>query len=254
MSAVRLGGMALGNGVLVHGPEYWACAIRTGDGRLQLASGRKPIRAKDANRIVQGALRMAEVFALLPVVRRRLPDAELPFGRPRVAVAMIGTLAGVRLLRSSRLTPALQEALGSLLALGPAAIAMRGTELAEYHGAEHITIGSYEHGEPRQREHERCGSHLVGPLLDHLRRRQLSGAPGSALASSVRPYRRGRRRDGSVGRGLRVDGQERETSGLTGARAAGPRAPAPGRDRRAVLRATRCRPGGPPGVPATRDR
>jgi hypothetical protein len=82
---------------------------------------------------------MAEVFALLPVVRRRLPDAELPFGRPRVAVAMIGTLAGVRLLRSSRLTPALQEALGSLLALGPAAIAMRGTELAEYHGAEHIT-------------------------------------------------------------------------------------------------------------------
>ena len=81
--------MALGNGVLVHGPEYWACAIRTGDGRLQLASGRKPIRAKDANRIVQGALRMAEVFALLPVVRRRLPEAELPFGRPRVALSLI---------------------------------------------------------------------------------------------------------------------------------------------------------------------
>jgi uncharacterized protein YqhQ len=187
MNAVRLGGMALGNGVLVHGPEYWACAIRTGDGRLQLASGRKPIRAKDANRVVQGAFRMAEVFALLPVVRRRLPEAELPFGRPRVAVAMIGTLAGVRLLRSSRLSPALQEALGSLLALGPAAVAMRGTELAEYHGAEHITIGSYEHGEPRQREHERCGSHLVGPLL-------ITSAAGSFLARraprSLRPLAR----------------------------------------------------------------
>lgn len=175
MSAVRLGGMALGNGVLVHGPEYWACAIRTGDGRLELASGRKPIRAKDANRVVQGALRMAEVFALLPVIRRRLPEAELPFGRPRVAMAMIGSITAVRLLRSSRLSPALQEGLGSLLALGPAAVAMRGTALAEYHGAEHITIGSYEHGKPRQREHERCGSHLVGPLL-------ITSAAGSFLA------------------------------------------------------------------------
>src|SRR5439155_22191377 len=25
--------------------------------------------------------------------------------------------------------------------------------------------GSYEHDEPREKEHERCGSHLVGPLL-----------------------------------------------------------------------------------------
>jgi len=179
--------MALGNGVLVHGPEYWACAIRAGDGRLQLASGRKPIRAKGANRAVQGVLRLAEVFALLPVVRRRLPDAELPFGRPRVAVAMIGSVAAVRLLRSSRLSPAFQEALGSLLALGPAAVAMRGTALAEYHGAEHITIGSYEHGEPRRREHERCGSHLVGPLL-------LTSAAGSFLArrtpAALRPFAR----------------------------------------------------------------
>src|SRR5919201_2803898 len=35
---VRLGGMALANGVLVHGPSSWACAIRTGDGELQVAS------------------------------------------------------------------------------------------------------------------------------------------------------------------------------------------------------------------------
>jgi uncharacterized protein YqhQ len=37
--------------------------------------------------------------------------------------------------------------------------------VAAYHGAEHIAIGSYEHDEPRAREHERCGTHLVGPLL-----------------------------------------------------------------------------------------
>ena len=29
---VRLGGMALANGVLVHGPTSWACAVRTDTG------------------------------------------------------------------------------------------------------------------------------------------------------------------------------------------------------------------------------
>jgi uncharacterized protein YqhQ len=44
-------------------------------------------------------------------------------------------------------------------------LSLREGSLAAYHGAEHIAIGSYEHGEPRTREHERCGTHLVGPLL-----------------------------------------------------------------------------------------
>ena len=34
--AVRLGGMALANGVLVHGPRHWACAVRTGEGELKI--------------------------------------------------------------------------------------------------------------------------------------------------------------------------------------------------------------------------
>jgi uncharacterized protein YqhQ len=44
-------------------------------------------------------------------------------------------------------------------------LALRGGDLASYHGAEHITIGTYESGKPATREHERCGGHLVGPLL-----------------------------------------------------------------------------------------
>jgi uncharacterized protein YqhQ len=44
-------------------------------------------------------------------------------------------------------------------------LALRGSELAAYHGAEHISIGRYEHGEGAQKEHERCGGHLVGPLV-----------------------------------------------------------------------------------------
>ena len=47
----------------------------------------------------------------------------------------------------------------------PSVLSLREGSVAAYHGAEHITIGSYEHGEKRAREHERCGTHLVGPLV-----------------------------------------------------------------------------------------
>jgi len=39
---VRLGGMALRNGILVHSLEHWAAAVRTADGQVKVASGRKP--------------------------------------------------------------------------------------------------------------------------------------------------------------------------------------------------------------------
>src|SRR4051794_27712189 len=39
---LRLGGMALRNGLLVHGPTHWAAAVRTDDGEVKVASGRKP--------------------------------------------------------------------------------------------------------------------------------------------------------------------------------------------------------------------
>jgi uncharacterized protein YqhQ len=58
-----------------------------------------------------------------------------------------------------------QELLAGLTSLAPAVLALRGTDLAAYHGAEHISIGRYEHGEGATKEHERCGGHLVGPLI-----------------------------------------------------------------------------------------
>ena len=33
---IRLGGMALANGVLVHGPVTWACAVRANGGEIRL--------------------------------------------------------------------------------------------------------------------------------------------------------------------------------------------------------------------------
>jgi uncharacterized protein YqhQ len=198
----RLGGMALGNGVLVHGPRFWACAVRGKDGSLAVASGRKPVRAADVrNPLLRGPARLAEVFALLPEVRRRLPSAELPFQRPGVAGAMVGSVLGLRLIRGSRLSPLTQEAIAAFLAVAPAAIALRGSNLAEYHGAEHIAIGTYEHGEERAKEHERCGSHVLGPLL-------LTSAAGSMLAARVparvRPLARAAAGFGSIAASLEL--------------------------------------------------
>ncbi len=176
--------MALENGVLVHGPRHWACAVRTPDGRLEVASGRKPLRSADVGSpLLRGPARLAEVFALLPVVRRALPGARLPYERPKVIAALAGSSLVARAIRRSQVTPLLQESAAAVLALAPALLALRGSTLAEYHGAEHISIGSYEHGEPRPREHERCGSHLVGPLL-------VTSTAGSVVARAAPPHLR----------------------------------------------------------------
>jgi uncharacterized protein YqhQ len=183
---VRLGGMALPNGVLVHGPTAWACAVRLPSGDVKVVSARKRFRAADVkNPFLRGPARIAEVFSLLPEVRRRLPEAKLPFERPGVLGAMVGSSVAVRVVRgSTRIRPVAQELASGLLALAPALLALRGGELAAYHGAEHVSIGTYEHGRPATREHERCGGHLVGPLL-------ATTALGNILATRVPSHLRG---------------------------------------------------------------
>jgi uncharacterized protein YqhQ len=182
---LRLGGMALANGVLVHGPNAWACAVRLPDGTLKQASALKRFRAARVEQpLLRGLARVLEVFALLPEVRRRLPEARLPFERPAVAAAMAAGAAATQLVRRSALGPAAKELLAGIASLAPAAVALRGTTLAAYHGAEHISIGTYEHGERREKEHERCGSHLVGPLLATM-------AAGNTLAARAPEHLRG---------------------------------------------------------------
>src|ERR671931_2305535 len=181
---VRLGGMALANGVLVHGPKAWACAVRTDDGELRVAARRKRFRAADVETpLLRGPARLLEAMALLPEVRRALPEARLPFQRPAVLASMLTSAVVVRLVRGSdRVGPGAQELASGLLSVAPAALALRSSELAAYHGAEHISIGTYEHGETHAKEHERCGSHLVGPLL-------ATTAIGNAIAGRAAPHR-----------------------------------------------------------------
>lgn len=164
---LRLGGMALANGVLVHGPTSWAAAVRLPNGEVKVAGETKRLQASRVERpLLRGPARLLEALAVLPQMRRAMPEARLPFERPAVLGATLLGAVAVRIVRDSRrLGPMTRELLGSLLAVAPATIALRGTELAAYHGAEHVVIGTYEHGEQRGREHERCGSHLLGPLL-----------------------------------------------------------------------------------------
>jgi uncharacterized protein YqhQ len=82
--------MALANGVLVHGPTAWACAVRTEDG-VKVAARRKRFRAATvSNPLLRGPARLAEAFALLPQVKHALPEAELPMQRPRVLASLAG--------------------------------------------------------------------------------------------------------------------------------------------------------------------
>ena len=175
----RVAGMALQNGLLVHTPENWAAAIRAADGTMQVASGPKPSRmaAGWAGRwpLLRGVAQMGDTLALLPLVKRRLAGALLPLESPRVAVAVGAATLGGFLLRVGERdggggSVLVQEVGAAALALVPVAVALRGSQLARYHGAEHKVIGEFERATAgldgdAEKEHARCGSNLVAPLL-----------------------------------------------------------------------------------------
>jgi uncharacterized protein YqhQ len=168
---LRLGGMALRNGLLIHGPTSWAAAARDQQGGIQVASGRKPALAPDlAARVplLRGPLKLAEAFLLIPFVRLRLRSARLPFEDVRVLAAMFVASTASRSLRRREST-AIRELAQAVLGLAPALVALGDRNLAAYHGVEHKAIGAYEAGsdDPASatKEHERCGSNLVAPML-----------------------------------------------------------------------------------------
>ncbi len=168
---LRLGGMALRNGLLVHGPTHWSLAVRNSAGAIEVASGRKPELARGrlaTTPILRGPARLAEAMAVIPLARFRLRSARLPFEDPRVIAAAIAVSAASAAARKLARGSATRETLIAALGALPALTALRDRELAAYHGAEHKAIGGYESGrDPAEmpKEHERCGSNLIGPML-----------------------------------------------------------------------------------------
>src|SRR5689334_3404547 len=140
---LRLGGMALRNGLLVHGPTHWAAAVRAADGSIKVASGRKPSFGSGATESVpgvRGVTKLAEAFAVIPMVKRALPEARLPMQDPRTLGAMGAASVAGQALRRARGRTVASEAALALLSMAPAMLALRGGDLASYHGVEHKSI------------------------------------------------------------------------------------------------------------------
>jgi uncharacterized protein YqhQ len=173
---LRLGGMALRNGLLVHGPTHWAAAVRADDGQVKVASGRKPdLGSRAAERVpgVRGIAKLAEAMAVIPLVKRALPEARLPMQDLRTLGSMgAAALAGQAIRTVGARKPgartAGREAAVALVSIAPALLALRSGDLAAYHGVEHKAIAGYEDDSDAadaDKEHDRCGSHLVAPML-----------------------------------------------------------------------------------------
>ena len=233
---IRLGGMALRNGLLIHGPNAWAAAARALDGSIEVASGPKPAFAQGRLGklpVLRGPLRMAEALAVVPVARWNLRSARLPLEDRRVIAAAAATAAASGLARRWRAdddgtgATATREAVISLLGMVPAMAALRDRDLAAYHGVEHKAIGAYEKGslDPRDapKEHERCGSNLIAPLLafsvaGQVATERLLERPGSiaraaagtgAVSAAVEVFAFAERNpDSAVGRAVHAVGHE----------------------------------------------
>jgi uncharacterized protein YqhQ len=169
---LRLGGMALRNGLLIHGPTHWAAAVRDGGGEIQVASERKHELAPELVAKVpglRGPLKLAEAMAVLPLARRRLPAARLPFENWRVLAAAGATLAATGLLRRRAPASAVREAAVQAIGAVPALVALLDRDLAAYHGVEHKAIAAYEQRVDDvaavPKEHDRCGSNLIVPMM-----------------------------------------------------------------------------------------
>ena len=243
---LRLGGMALRNGLLVHGPTHWAAAVRRRDGTIEAASGHKP-RLKGVDKVagVRGVVRLGEAMLVIPLVKRALPEAKLPFQDVKVLGSMAAAAAGGRVLRSTMKAGLGSETVIAAVSLLPSLVALRGGELAEYHGVEHKAIAAYETDKAdaadAAKEHDRCGSHLMAPLLASnlagaalLRHTLAQARPGGADGGRDRVARDRRR-------GLRVEREAPRQHGRAHPAQARPRASAAARHARAVRGAARGR-------------
>jgi uncharacterized protein YqhQ len=204
---LRLGGMALRNGLLVHGPTHWAAAVRRPDGSIEVASERKPelvpgLVAKVPG--LRGPIKLAESMLVLPLVRRRMRSARMPFEDARVIGATAATLLLSSAIRRGARATAAREGLIQAIGVVPALVALSDRDLAAYHGAEHKAIAAYEQGVEDAaavpKEHDRCGSNLIVPMM------LLSAAGTIALERLVeKPSSAARALTGLAGASLAVE-------------------------------------------------
>jgi uncharacterized protein YqhQ len=202
LEALRMGGIALKNGLILVTERHWAAAIREDSGGISVASGAK-VRLPGSGEskgvesgtrpagipVLRGLGRFAETLVVLGLVKKSLPHAQLPLEGGRVALALAASMVAMQAVRAVAPKSALAEEVGIAVAgFAPAVLALKGSAVSGYHGAEHKVIGgreralraataegaSLEEAEKAlvvgdsaaaAKEHDRCGSNLVGPYL-----------------------------------------------------------------------------------------
>jgi uncharacterized protein YqhQ len=170
---MQLGGMALRDGVLLQSDGYWAAAVREEDGGVKVVSGaRVQMPGRDSLRrvpVVRGVVRLGEALAVLPAVRRKTGAPVLPQEDPRLLAATAASALATLALRTARWgSPVVRELAVAGVSLAPVLLALRDSRISRYHGAEHKSVAAYESGiDPTvaDKEHPRCGSNLVAPML-----------------------------------------------------------------------------------------
>jgi uncharacterized protein YqhQ len=139
--------------------------------------------------VLRGLARFAETLLVVGQVKLRMPQAELPLEGGRIAAALATAYAATSAVRTlGPKSTILQETGAALSAFVPAVLSLKNSSVSGYHGAEHKVIGGREaelrawatgtggmggSSTPRgssaavsaPKEHDRCGSNLVGPLL-----------------------------------------------------------------------------------------
>jgi hypothetical protein len=136
--------------------------------------------------LIRGLARFAETLLVVANVKLKMPQAELPLEGGRVALALATAFAATETVRAIGPKNAVaQETGAALAAFVPAVLSLKSSTISGYHGAEHKVIGGREaelraeaaglsydvpagHASAAAsapKEHDRCGTNLVGPLL-----------------------------------------------------------------------------------------
>ena len=239
----------------MHGPTRGLARCARHDGALKVVAERKRVIAPALPApLLRGPLRLVEAFAFLPRVQARACPRPVPVRAAR------GPRCGRR--RAPSAVQAVRRAptqRGGEEVLAGRALARAGGALAARGRARRV---------PRRRAHRdrelraRRAARARARALRHAPRRPAARRRRrrrTSLASRARalPRRRARRRHGRrrrrVDRDLRLDAAQPAAPARAGAREAGPRVPAPGRDGRADARAARGRRGRARRLPGARE-
>lgn len=170
---MRVGGMALGNGVLMRGPHFWALARTDGtimEGRVHtLLTKHRWLRTP----VLRSLVAFVEMMGLAIVVHRRngaRRGASLLFWLLLCLAVEIGLSYVLPLVMPN---PVLGNVLLGLLSFAFGLLALRqglGKTVWRYHGAEHKAVNAYEGGADvsgteavmtYSRVHDRCGTNLM---------------------------------------------------------------------------------------------